>query len=51
MIGIGYHQRFFIKKHSFCFLKRNIMFLLIYYVFVIIPLKSYLIHNYIIIIL
>ncbi len=38
-----------IIKYSFCFFKRNAMFLLVNLVFIFIPFELHLIHNYIII--
>lgn len=50
MVGIVNNQCFYIIKNSFGFFKRNAMLLLVYRVFLFIPLKKDIFHIYIIII-
>ncbi len=50
MIGVIYDKRVFIIEYAFGLFKRNAVFEFIDSVFMFIPLETYLIHNYIIII-
>lgn len=51
MLRVINHQRFFVVENRFCFLKGNLVFVLVDVVFIFISLKSNRFHIYIIIII